>query len=423
MWCTLLGASIATAQSVTPLLSELYPAPETGESEWIELYNPSDQVLSLAGWWLTDELTTPSILYTFSETDQLAPYEFRQVVLSTAKLNNTGDAVRLYAPGELLVDRLSYTTTESGLSEQRTALTSTSTVHASATPNADNPLYSFAPSTIATPLPTPTPEPTTSPQPTVNPTPSPIPTSSPTPTSTPLIEGVTLSEISACPTDGRPEWIELYNSGPQLTATNWRITDQSGNYRHLNGPLAAHSYTTMSWSGSLLNNTGDGMTVTTATGQIIDSASYETCFSGKTLIPDDTDQWIAARATPGEPNPLPSPPPSSVDIITATDTADTNNADQRPAPTANQTNTTALHNVQPNPSLPWLNPAKIQLETDQPIASASNSATRATPAILGAVDISNLQYRPWEYFFAILAGLFFSLAGMLPRYDSSAFSP
>src|SRR5687768_13012704 len=83
-WLT--GSAFATGPTV--IINELHPAPSSG-AEWIELTNTSQAAVSLQGWKLYDQLSSPSLLYEFGAVF-LSPGEFLVVEVGS-KLNNSGD--------------------------------------------------------------------------------------------------------------------------------------------------------------------------------------------------------------------------------------------------------------------------------------------------------------------------------------------
>ncbi len=429
----------AFAQSSTVLVTEIYPNPNTGEQEWVELFNSSGDAITLSGWWLTDELTSQSIIYQFADKDlPLKPFEFRQIHTSNNKLNNSGDAVHLYNSQGIQVSRLAYSSSQTGQSQQRIALESELSIASIPTIGQDDPFFSFLNEVVALLpnnslfCPTPTP-PTTypsvsGPSPTPGATPLPSPTSQPTPTPSPTSHSTTIptdsihiTEIMACPTTDQTEWIEFFNTGSSLTADDWRITDQNGNYRLINGVLPTEGYSYFSWSGSLLNNTGDSFVVTTRTGQVLGSASYPACSVGKSLALDTNGDWIDASPSPGQKNPIlssspiPAPSPATVLIVSRVSSS------SAALETRSSTDST-LEGIQASTAdLPWVDPTDVQLAptTDQldiPRPADINTAG----SVLGLnTEWSPETERPWQVLFVIMAGLLFVLSGLLPPYDQT----
>lgn len=71
-------------------INEIYPAPPTGESEWIELYNDADAATDSAKYILTD-LVGNKLKF---ETATISAFGFT-IASSSSVLNNTGDTIFL----------------------------------------------------------------------------------------------------------------------------------------------------------------------------------------------------------------------------------------------------------------------------------------------------------------------------------------
>lgn len=429
---------LTSAQSSSIVISELYPAPVGDEREWVEVVNLAVDPVTLTDWWLSDELTTPSSIYRFSTVDApLQPGEFRQLLLTTNKLNNAGDGVLLLRPDGTIVSRLFYTASQNGQSQQRLDTQTEGSVSTAPTPGADNPLYPLLtqldsqnqePTTSPTPSPSPAPSPLTTPSPSISPAATLSPTSSPTPLPSPLAaplsispNQITVSEIFACPSDGLGEWIELFNAGGALSVVDWRVTDRSGNFRLINGQLAGSSYTTFTWSGSLLNNTGDSFTVTSDSGQDLAVAEYAGCSTGKALIRDGNDEWVSAIASPGLANPVlsPTPTPTPSPTPSAASTASLSTPQSNLDATAPRNESTVVGRAQTSAvTIPWIDPQTVQLAKTATTAGVIDQAKRI-PRVLGSYTNATLPNRPWGLLFVIMAGLFFVLAGSLPPYVAS----
>ncbi|MFZ2026302.1 MAG: hypothetical protein WAV30_03395 [Microgenomates group bacterium] len=96
--------TVTSTPSVTPTqtvlldydniyLSEIHPFPQTGTTEWVELYNANDISVNLIDWYIDDGENTGGAPKRFSLA--LDPYEYGAVDISSSLLNNTGDTVRL----------------------------------------------------------------------------------------------------------------------------------------------------------------------------------------------------------------------------------------------------------------------------------------------------------------------------------------
>ncbi len=88
------------------LLNELYPKPKSGEVEWIEIANTNDRSVALAGWQLTDGVTT----YTFPEDAQISASGFLAIdkTDTSISLNDSGDTATLIKPDGATADTITY---------------------------------------------------------------------------------------------------------------------------------------------------------------------------------------------------------------------------------------------------------------------------------------------------------------------------
>ncbi|MCD6422217.1 lamin tail domain-containing protein [bacterium] len=91
-------------------LSELYPAPNKGEEEFVELFNPHSFSVALSGWSLKDKSGG-----VFALEGEIPPLSYAVFAPSFA-LNNSGDEVFLFDPEGELKDRVSYLEAPKGLS-------------------------------------------------------------------------------------------------------------------------------------------------------------------------------------------------------------------------------------------------------------------------------------------------------------------
>ncbi len=130
----------------------------------------------------------------------------------------------------------------------------------------------------------PTPTPSLTPTPT--PTTTPISQNSPTPTLVPTLtpsnyidpHNIELSEIYACPDSNEDEWVELYNDNAhEVQLTDWKLIDSVENSRSVHLMIPSHSYGSITWSSSMLNNSGDEVKLVNSQGKEIEIMNYESC--------------------------------------------------------------------------------------------------------------------------------------------------
>lgn len=297
-------------------VSELMPAPASGSKEWVELHNAGAEAVLLAGWYLEDVVSQPSVIYTFETGVEIAAGEYLVIELDS-RLNNSGDGVTLYDDSHQVQDAMSY---DHSTSAQSWALIGGAwTLTELTTPGAPNPVPSPSPSAAPSASPSPVASPSGSPQVTPSPSATASPYPSPSPSSTPgLIDTsyLELTEIMACPASGQNEWLELHNTGAAaLPLTDWKVVDNAGNSRVFSATLAPGEYRAIEWTGSLLNNTGDTLLVLTPQGQIWYSTELASCVTGQSWVAS-SQGWLASSSpTPSDPNPSVSPTPSPASSV------------------------------------------------------------------------------------------------------------
>ncbi|MBC8323460.1 MAG: lamin tail domain-containing protein [Candidatus Marinimicrobia bacterium] len=104
-------------------INEFLPYPESGESEFVELFYHGDNFLSLSGWSIADQNNNPALFGEINVEDQnyivigadsallfSIPDSslFLTPLSSFPALNNGGDAIRIYDPFNTLIDSLTY---------------------------------------------------------------------------------------------------------------------------------------------------------------------------------------------------------------------------------------------------------------------------------------------------------------------------
>jgi len=93
-------------------LSEIYPAPQKGEKEFVEIFNPNDYAIDLASFSLQDKSGHSCVFdKTIKALDYMAFY-----CGSKLSLNNDGDEVYLLDPDLGILDKVVYAKAKSGLS-------------------------------------------------------------------------------------------------------------------------------------------------------------------------------------------------------------------------------------------------------------------------------------------------------------------
>lgn len=97
------------------VINEIYPNANTGEKEWVELYNPTDEDIDISGYIIKDDGPNSVIL----EQGTIIPAKGFYVIEFNNVFNNTGDSVILFDQNETELDKYTYTRTEKGKSYYR----------------------------------------------------------------------------------------------------------------------------------------------------------------------------------------------------------------------------------------------------------------------------------------------------------------
>ncbi len=111
-----------TPTGVTSLIENIFiteamVAPETGQNEWVKLYNDNNEPVTLFNWFIDDVENGGSSPKQFSTS--IEPHAYAVVELASALFNNDGDSVRLLNNLLQQVDSFTYTHSERGKSVGR----------------------------------------------------------------------------------------------------------------------------------------------------------------------------------------------------------------------------------------------------------------------------------------------------------------
>ena len=265
------------------VINELYPAPSTGETEWVELFNNENSIIDITDYSLIDASNNKIKIATTSAN----PYEYI-IATSTNVLNNTGDTIFLKNSLMTVIDVATYSGTfnpEKTWARCPDASGGWFVLNTTSKQSSNNSACAIlTPSPTPTTLPTATPTPTLIPTPTItinlSPTPTPIPTKTlPIPTPTLVINKIYLSEIMANPNTGENEWVELYNDNDYfVTLDNWMIDDQTGGGAtpfYFSLTIPAFSYNSVNLSKTMFNNDEDQVNLYNSNNILQDSFEYQ----------------------------------------------------------------------------------------------------------------------------------------------------
>lgn len=426
---------ITVAQAfASPIISEVYPAPYTGESEWVELFNPTDISINISGWKLYDQLKTPSLIYTLEPDTLLRAKSYLILSLSSNKLNNDSDGVVLYDDTGEVIDFMNYSETLQGKSWSRNEIGQQTFYLATPTPGGANevpqnpqhtgneeedppsPTPSGSPSpspSSTTPSPqTPPTTPSPSPSPVLPHTPSPSPTpiaSPPTNTSSQTQKLISIVAIYACPLENEPEWVEVKNNSTiDLNLAGWQVKDEQNNIRAFNNlenlsppnTLAPTKTLRVTWNQAMLNNTGDSVYVLDNFGEVIASTTSPKCVKGEIYYPRESDVSTNEFST-------------------------------------DQGNTTSLGNNATDQSLSFIDQGKEISPSILGSSSTNNSYFRRLPTITTTTTTKNsapepqisgkailvekppYEEQPYPFLSVILGGLATSLSGVVLFYEEN----
>jgi len=271
--------------------------------EAIELINTEGQDIDISNWFLDDSGGTT---YVTIPDNTLLPAHSCMAFGESFNLNKaSADIARLFdsaAPptttSAQLIDSLAYTKSMgSSISWQRIP---DSTGSAIATSSSVTLWNQSRQSCLATIAPTPSPIPTA--------VPSPAMQATPTPTLPPSINNIHISEIMANPIDG-DEWVELYNDNDySVTLTKWYIDDVSdagGSPRPITITISGYGWGSVTFSGSLLNNSGDTVRLLNVAKQEIETVTYRDAPEGESYS-FHNGSWCYTTPTKDAPN-MPCP--------------------------------------------------------------------------------------------------------------------
>lgn len=257
----------------SPIINEVYPKPLSGENEWIEIFNDSQEIIDLTGWILMDELSVPSIIFQF-ENEVIKADSFITIELATSKLNNDADSVKLINSQNQVISQFIYTNSQLGMSF-------------SSYPNEEsgfinnilltNPTKNFTNPSISEIITDDAPEAQDDNQE--------IPPNSPVPTPDfveTVYQNMTITEIMACPYSEDQEWIILNNEeNHNINLNGWYIKDNAENKIFLpNSDIANLSSIKIYLEKNILNNSGDSIFLFNPNNILSDQFTFENCNLG-----------------------------------------------------------------------------------------------------------------------------------------------
>lgn len=277
------------------VINEFVSDPVEGE-EWIEIYNKKDFEISLTAWTLEDGVNT---IATLSGT--IAANGFQVIELSSSKLNNSGDIIKL-KKDEIIIDQVAYGNWDDGNASDNAPKASDPNSVARKTDgqNTDSDLADFAVTTTLTK--------NSANTITAPPSDGGGGTSTPaesTPSSPPSwpVGSLLINEFVADPADGEVEWIEFYNPGSAaINLNSWTIEDGGETTTTLSGSVGPLGFYVLEKPKGILNNTGDAIILKDPAGLVIDHVTYGDWDDGEKSdnAPAASDPNSVARKTDGQ---------------------------------------------------------------------------------------------------------------------------
>lgn len=293
---TLTFLTFVSSTRASIYINEIYPAPVSPNSEWVELYNDGDTEVSLANYTIIDN---SNVKLTFSVNTILAKGYI--TATSSSVLNNTGDTVTLKENTSTLesVTYPALNSTEAYVRCNNVWSTLSTSTRDLENANCPTPTPSPTLTIISTTIPTSTLTPV--------PTASPTTTQTPTPTPLPNYNNIYISEVMVAPETGLGEWVEIYNGNDfSVSLTNWYIDDipdAGSSPRLFSIAIPAKSLVVLDLTSSLFNNSGDSVRILDQNKIEKDKIDYEYSEQGKTWgRTDPTNKSTHCLQTPSKGN-------------------------------------------------------------------------------------------------------------------------
>lgn len=275
-----MDVATSTPQIINPsevVINEFMSDVDTGQNEWIELYNNTTSTVDLTGWTLEDGV---GVIIQASGT--VPALGFLTFDLSSAKLNNSGDVVFLKDNEDNIIDQVSYGNWDDGniLDNAPAASKTRSTARKVDGLDSDSDINDFA-VTIT---------PTKNQSNIITPVPS-LPPSSGGGGGSIYVKkdqsynpsDIVVNELVSDPEEGEEEWVELYNNtSEEIDLEGWYLQDGSGAKTSLRGIIRSKLFVVIEKIKGNLNNAGDKLGLFDVTGKLINLVVYGNWDEGNT---------------------------------------------------------------------------------------------------------------------------------------------
>lgn len=253
---------VSSAPVSALVINEIYPAPETNNDEWVELYNDTDLPIDLSEFVITDETGKQASF----ENQTINAKDFA-LALSKNVFNNTGDTVVLKKLNGETIEIATYSgSIDSSKSIGRCpdGIGNFITMHLISKKASNTNLCT-----------------TTTQKPQQNNSQDPIVSPNQT------YKYIYISEAMVQPKPDEKEWIELYNDNPtEVHMNDWFIDDiENGGSspKPFTLAIAANSYGVITLSSDMFNNSGDTVRLLDANQIQIDTISYSSATQAKSI--------------------------------------------------------------------------------------------------------------------------------------------
>ncbi len=262
-------------------INEVVSDPVSGGNEWVEIHNNTTSSIKLDGLLLNDGVGTIANLEGTIEAKQ-----FFLIVLSSSKLNNSGDIITLTKGAGQTIDTLAYGDWQSQdqLPNAPAANDPFSLARIEDGHDTDNHSQDFALTTLPTPAaPNHIASPISDQKKQTDPSDSDRDQDSETgeqkteKSDLPLFHpgAIVINEIVSDPIKGHSEFVELYNrSEDTIQLEGWYLQEGGGSKTALNGVIHSKSFYAIDDPKGNLNNDGDNISIYSPNEKLIDSLTY-----------------------------------------------------------------------------------------------------------------------------------------------------
>ena len=301
-------------------LNEIYPAPSTGEYEWIELYNDEDQIIDISQYQLLD-LAGNKIKIS---TQSALPLDF-VLATSSSVLNNTGDTISLKNNLGEIIEIATYS---ANFDPTKTyvkcpdGIGSWFVLNTLTKKNSNETACQILTPTPIQPTPTDIQTPNLGVSTSPTPTKTQIPTISPIPQS---YDNIYISEVMVNPPSGEKEWLEIYNNNDfPVSLNNWYIDDlenAGSSPKMFFLEIDAKGFGVTEFTSSIFNNGGDSVRLLDFNKNLKNDFEYGKSEQRKTFgrTSFDSDDFCLQEASKNsDNNPCINPTPMITSIIAST---------------------------------------------------------------------------------------------------------